>query len=178
MLGEPNSALHTSAINTVDMYGKALRTELLGKRLITIRDSPKLYDAIQMKSTSMSSNCGFTLLQSAIFKLSPQLGGENTDLRAAIESFQPEDGEELGMYYRRGTAVLRDSKLALLPHDMQNRLLRKWLEGLNSDQRFVSFISDYLHLLKQHEKGINQSQPFRYTMEHIYDAITNRSCPI
>ena len=27
---------------------------------------------------------------------------------------------------------------ALLPHDTQNRLLHKWLEGLNSDQRFVS----------------------------------------
>ena len=99
------------------------------------------------------------------------------DLRAAIESFRPKDGEELGMYYRRGTAVLRDSKLALLPHDTQNHLLRKSLEGLNSDQHFVSFISDYLHLLKQHEKSIDQSHPFRFTMEHIYDAITNRSCP-
>ena len=177
MLGEPNSGLHTSAINTVNMYGNALRTVLLGDGIVTIAHSPKLYDAIQTKSTSMPSNCGFTLLQSAIAKLSPQLGGENTDIRAQIESFRPEDGEELGMYFRRGTGILRDSQLALLPNDSRNCLLRKWLEGLNSDQKFVSYVSDYLRHLKIHEKGTDQSNAFPYTMEIIYNDLTSRSCP-
>ena len=177
MLGEPNSSLHTSAVNNTNMYGNALRTVLLGDSIVTIAHSPKLHDAIQTKATSMPSNCGFTLLQSAIVKLSPQLGGENTDIRAQIESFRPEDGEELPMYFRRGTGILRDSQLALLPNDSRNRLLRKWLEGLNSDQKFVSFVSNYLHHLKIHEKSANQSKEYRYTMEFIYDELTSRGCP-
>jgi hypothetical protein len=39
------------------------------------------------------SNCGFSLLQAAMFKLSPQLGGDGCHTIGSIKQFAPQDGK-------------------------------------------------------------------------------------
>jgi len=121
-------------------YSVAFSMGLLGSRLVSAKDLPRLYNALQMRSTI--SNCRFSLLQSAVSKLSPQLGGDNNDIVGDIDKFSPEDGEEIGAYFSRVTRLLqRRKQLALLPNDTRSRLLHKWLEGLIIDPCIMPLVT-------------------------------------